>query len=190
MVPGCPLRHGHRSARPARPPCILYNPRIVRKLLLVLFAVLMPLQWSLAAVVAHCPAQEAARADAHDPDAHAAGPHGLHAARPGQVHDAHAHDAKANDHAARHAHHLPQSMAPVEASPGSTPDAVAGESGQVQGAVQGLDPGCCHAAVTLPAGLMRVSASLAPLLDALAPAMPPLSHASDGPFRPPSPRSA
>lgn len=168
-MPGCPRRHGHRSARPARPPCIPYNPRIVRKLLLVLFAVLMPLQWSLAAVVAHCPAQEAARADVQDP---------------------HAHDAKVHDHAARHAHHLPQSMAPVEASPGSTPDAMAAEHGPVQGAAQGLDPGCCHAAVTLPAGLMRVPVSLVPLLDALAPAMPPLSHASDGPFRPPSPRFA
>ena len=188
MVPGRPRRRGHRSARPARPPGIPYNRPIVRKLLLVLFAVLMPLQWSLAAVVAHCPAQAAARADQHDPHAHEAGPHGhhgLHAARRGQVPDAAVHDR-----AARHAHHLSQSPDSVDVSHGSTPDAVAGEHGRSHGSAQGLDPACCHAAVSLPPGLMRVPLSLPALLDAPAPAMPPLSHASDGPFRPPSPRFA
>lgn len=156
----------------------------VRRLLLILLAALLPLQWSYAAVAELCVAQAPERAhfvvDVASGAEHVAA-HSVHA------HDAHGHGAHSlGREAAAHgerSHDGTGHAAAAGADVAAPDDRVAADADCLAMAHHGA---CCHvvaAALPAPAAVLYPMAGAASALPA--PALPALSHASDGPFRPP-----
>jgi len=152
----------------------------MRNLLLILLAALLPMQWSYAAVAELC--DERAPGYVHVVDA---APGAVRAgARVARSHDAQepGHDARAHGvHAHGSSGHV--SAAASDDVAATLEDSAAADADCPAVAHHGA---CCHvvaAALPAPASMPYPFAGAAPAMPV--PVLPALSHASDGPFRPP-----
>ena len=163
----------------------------MRRLWLILFVAMLPLQWSSAAVAALClpdAGPGATRAAAHrHAMRHGAASHAGHAGPP--AHDAAAHRLGAHAHAAVVPAHDAAVPAPEPAARAHEPAGDAPEPAAAQAHDDGVatDCGsCCQAASqALPARAVRAQAPAAPqaLPEPAVRALPP--PMLEGPFRPP-----